>query len=116
MERAVRDLFPQLPENTLIGCLAVNITSVILTLGIPPMWCDPRAVIMVIAPLYRASTGSEIILEQNDVVVLEALTLRVTLENSLLHLPFLAKDATVMAISVHPRVLTFKLSVDYLLL
>uniref|UniRef100_A0A2N9FQ21 Reverse transcriptase domain-containing protein n=1 Tax=Fagus sylvatica TaxID=28930 RepID=A0A2N9FQ21_FAGSY len=120
MERSLRDQIPQLPPNTQFGRIIVNLTTdlaivsptMMLQLGLPPRWRDPRAVIREALPGPTIPHGTEMNSESTDVEVHEVLTSIISLESTLLFLPFLANHPTIMVIEVHQRVLSFQLSID----
>ncbi len=120
MERALRSQVPQFPQNTHFGRVVVNLTTdlafvsplIALTEGIPPQWRTPRVVIRTLLPTPETQTGTETIFEQNDVEALDNLTSIISLESSLLFLPFRARDMTLTVIEIHQRVLSFRLSLD----
>ena len=122
MERALRSHVPQFPPNTNFGRVVVNLTTdlafvspmMALTEGIPPLWRAPRAIIRTLLSTQETQTGTETIFEYNDAEALENLTSIISLESSLIFLPFLARDPTITVIEVHQRVLSFRLLVDHI--
>lgn len=56
--------------------------------------------------------GMETMSELGDVEVLENLMAIISMESSLPHLPFHAREDMITVIEVHQRVLSFRLSMD----
>lgn len=80
--------------------------------GIPPLWRAPRAVIRGLLLNGSQMNGMETMSELGDVEVLENLMAIISLESSLPHLPFHAREDMITVIEVHQRVLSFRLSMD----
>jgi hypothetical protein len=120
LERALRSQVPLLPANTHFGRVIVNLTAELamvssvmaLTEGIPPLWRAPRAVIRGLLPNGSQMNGMETMSKLGDVEVLENLMAIISMESSLPHLPFLAREDMITVIEVHQQVLSFRLSMD----
>jgi hypothetical protein len=122
MEQVLRTQIPQIPANTQFGRVVVNLTSelaivsptIMLTSNVSPLWREPRAVILGLPPTRRTQNGMETTSVLQDVEVHAAMTTVLSLESTLIHVPFLATDNATILVEVHQRILSLKPSVDLL--
>ncbi len=122
MEQVLRAQIPQIPENTQFGRVVINLTSelatvsptIMLTSNVSPLWREPRAVILGLPPIRRTQNGTEITSEQRDVEVHAAMTTVISLESTLIHIPFLMTDNITILVEIHQRLQSFRLSIDLL--
>ena len=120
MEQVLRTQIPQIPVNTQFGWVVINLTSelvivsptIMLTSNVSPLWREPRAVILGLPPTRRIQNGTEIISEPQDVEVYAAMTTVISLESTLIHIPFLMTDNITILVEIHQRLRSFRLSVD----
>jgi hypothetical protein len=120
MEQVLSAQIPQLPVNTQFGRVVINLTSelaivsptIMLTSNVSPLWREPRAVILGLPPTRRIQNGTGIISEPQDVEVHATMTTVISLESTLIHIPFLMTDNITILVEIHQRLRSFRLSID----
>jgi hypothetical protein len=122
MEQVLRTQIPQIPANTQFGRVVINMTSelaivsptIMLTSNVSPLWREPRAVVLGLPPTRRIQNGIGTTFGPQDVEVHAAMTTVISLESTLIHIPFLVTDNITILVEIHQRLWSFRLSVDLL--
>ena len=122
MEQVLRTQILQIPANTQFDRVVINLTSelaivsptIMLTSNVSPLWRELRAVILGLPPTRRIQNGIGTTSVPQDVEVHAAMTTVISLESTLIHIPFLVTNNITILVEIHQRIWSFRLSVDLL--